>query len=234
MADEIYGYGAGFHTTSLAKALANSKSGGNDATANRASTSPTASTSKGRNRSGSDEAAKLPPGITEADVATAQDAAANGDQASIDWLKALGIAGGVAGVGAAGLVAKSLMNRKKPPIDKIAAARNSASTTSQKALPAPDKLPYGTTRVQDEAVISGYLPPPQDKSTIYQGGPIHPVNAAQRPDVMYQAPDPRAAPHQGLIPDMNAAGRAKAGKVDPSLMRDLLSKNFKVIKRVVR
>jgi hypothetical protein len=57
-----------------------------------------ASVMGGGNASAAD-ATQLPPGVTPEDVADAQTKAANGDQAAIDWLKAIGAIGGAAGAG---------------------------------------------------------------------------------------------------------------------------------------
>ncbi len=140
MAERLYGGGYGVHVSPLAKAVANSKSGGNDVTANRASTSP--STGPKKAGSGMDEASTIAdPSAKE--VAEMQAAAAAGDKDAIDWLKTAGIAIGAAAVGGGGLLARqlykkrSLKNMGASDVGNTAAAPNAASTTSKKALPKP-------------------------------------------------------------------------------------------------
>lgn len=154
------------------------------------------------------EQGALPAGVTPDQVAAAQQAAASGDQASIDWLKALGITAGVAGAGAgAYALMKAMGNRKKPAATVAASTLPNQSTAVAKYKPT-------VTQLRDEEIIPngggrnpalagqqpqgkltqapGNLPTPQDMQALMAPGPNYPVGPTKRQmeeDVAYAQRD---------------------------------------------
>lgn len=114
---------------------------------------------------------------TEEQIAQAKELAAKGDQDAIDWLKALGIVGGVAGAGLAGTALYNALrnrNQKTRPTSEVPPQSQSMSRAAQpidvQATPIPGQA--GThpqldvvTPLKDEQIIHA-LPAPQEAKAL--------------------------------------------------------------------
>lgn len=188
--------------TPLEQAVASSKVGGNDKTANRADPTPTGAA----NRSGKPVKASpdvLPEGVSQEQVDDATARANDGDQTAIDWLKTLGLAAGAAvgtGVLAATMKRRGLKSAGADHIAADAAAPSAASVSSKPArLPPPAERPL----LPDAKTLA--LPAPK---TIYSGG----AEVKQIPYV------PNIPPHQPFRPGVYA-DPAVMGKAVRRLIR---------------
>lgn len=136
---------------------------------------------------------------TEEQIAQAKELAAKGDQDAIDWLKALGIVGGVAGAGIAGTALYNALRNKKTkgaPAASVSSTTGNASTSSRSVTRSSPQV----TPLKDEQIIPrdgpvdlidapykrlGYADPtgagvPVDQGALTSPGPNYPVGPTKR------------------------------------------------------